>query len=121
MAEPATASATAPAAEACTERVLRREQLLDGDCLQRVGAGVAELVEHDPGDLTCTVEAGVRLSALRDALAASGQRLSLDPPGDPTIVRAHQHAAGAHRKDALSAAGHTGGPSEHRDHRAEAG
>jgi glycolate oxidase FAD binding subunit len=43
------------------------------------------ILEHDPGDLTCTVEAGVRLSTLRGALAASGQRLSLDPPGDPTI------------------------------------
>jgi glycolate oxidase FAD binding subunit len=43
------------------------------------------VLEHDPGDLTCTVEAGVRLSALREILAASGQRLSLDPPGDPTI------------------------------------
>ena len=48
-------------------------------------AGLNRILEHDPGDLTCTVEAGVRLSALRDALAASGQRLSLDPPGDPTI------------------------------------
>jgi glycolate oxidase FAD binding subunit len=43
------------------------------------------VLEHDPGDLTCTVEAGVRLSALREILAATGQRLSLDPPGDPTI------------------------------------
>ena len=51
---------------------------LDSDGLQRV-------LEHDPGDLTCTVEAGIRLSALREMLAASGQRLSLDPPGDPTI------------------------------------
>jgi len=47
--------------------------------------GLDRVLEHDPGDLTCTVEAGVRLSELRDALAASGQRLSLDPPGDPTI------------------------------------
>jgi glycolate oxidase FAD binding subunit len=47
--------------------------------------GLQRVLEHDPGDLTCTVEAGVRLSALREALAASGQRLSLDPPGDPTI------------------------------------
>jgi glycolate dehydrogenase FAD-binding subunit len=31
------------------------------------------------------VEAGVRLSELRAALAEAGQRLSLDPPGDPTI------------------------------------
>jgi len=43
------------------------------------------ILEHDPGDLTCTVEAGVRLSDLGEALAAAGQRLSLDPPGDPTI------------------------------------
>jgi glycolate oxidase FAD binding subunit len=56
----------------------------------RIGAdlttdGLDRILEHDPGDLTCTVEAGVRLSALREALAVAGQRLSLDPPGDPTI------------------------------------
>jgi glycolate dehydrogenase FAD-binding subunit len=48
-------------------------------------AGLDRILEHDPGDLTCTVETGVRLSELRAALAAAGQRLSLDPPGDPTI------------------------------------
>jgi glycolate oxidase FAD binding subunit len=48
-------------------------------------AELDRILEHDPGDLTCTVEAGVRLSQLQSALAASGQRLSLDPPGDPTI------------------------------------
>jgi glycolate oxidase FAD binding subunit len=47
--------------------------------------GLDRILEHDPGDLTCTVEAGVRLSELRAVLAAAGQRLSLDPPGDPTI------------------------------------
>ena len=47
--------------------------------------GLDRILEHDPGDLTCTVESGVRLSTLRDELARSGQRLSLDPPGDPTI------------------------------------
>ena len=47
--------------------------------------GLNRILEHDPGDLTCTVEAGVRLSELRTVLAAAGQRLSLDPPGDPTI------------------------------------
>ena len=47
--------------------------------------GLDRVLEHDPGDLTCTVEAGVRLSELRAVLAAAGQRLSLDPPGDPTI------------------------------------
>jgi glycolate oxidase FAD binding subunit len=43
------------------------------------------VLEHEAGDLTCTVEAGVRLSALQAALAPRGQRLSLDPPGDPTV------------------------------------
>ena len=45
--------------------------------------GLDQVLEHDPGDLTCTVESGVRLSELRAVLAATGQRLSLDPPGDP--------------------------------------
>jgi glycolate oxidase FAD binding subunit len=48
-------------------------------------AGMSRVLEHEAGDLTCTVEAGIRLSALAAALAPSGQRLSLDPPGDPTI------------------------------------
>jgi glycolate oxidase FAD binding subunit len=43
------------------------------------------ILEHEAGDLTCTVETGIRLSALNKALARDGQRLSLDPPGDPTI------------------------------------
>ena len=47
--------------------------------------GLTRVLEHDPGDLTCTVESGVRLSELREVLAATGQRLSLDPPGDPTV------------------------------------
>jgi glycolate oxidase FAD binding subunit len=47
--------------------------------------GLHRLLEHEAGDLTCTVEAGIRLSSLQAALAPYGQRLSLDPPGDPTI------------------------------------
>jgi glycolate oxidase FAD binding subunit len=47
--------------------------------------GLDRILEHEAGDLTCTVEAGVRLSILQGALAEKGQRLSLDPPGDPTI------------------------------------
>ena len=47
--------------------------------------GLDRILEHEAGDLTCTVEAGVRLSALGAALAQHGQRLSLDPPGDPTV------------------------------------
>jgi glycolate dehydrogenase FAD-binding subunit len=47
--------------------------------------GLDRILEHDPGDLTCTVEAGVRLSELQSALATTGQRLALDPPGDRTV------------------------------------
>ncbi len=47
--------------------------------------GLDRILEHEAGDLTCTVEAGVRLSTLQEALAEHGQRLSLDPPGNPTI------------------------------------
>jgi glycolate oxidase FAD binding subunit len=47
--------------------------------------GLTRILEHEAGDLTCTVEAGLRLSALQAELARHGQRLSLDPPGDPTI------------------------------------
>jgi len=65
------------------------EAFADGSTL-RIGDdvsadGMQRVLEHDPGDLTCTVEAGLRLSALQELLAASGQRLSLDPPGDPTV------------------------------------
>jgi glycolate oxidase FAD binding subunit len=54
-----------------------------GDDLTTVG--LDRILEHEAGDLTCTVEAGVRLSTLNRELARRGQRLSLDPPGDPTI------------------------------------
>jgi glycolate oxidase FAD binding subunit len=46
----------------------------------------SEIVEHEPGDLTCIVEGGIRLSTLRAALAEHSQRFSLDPPGDPTLA-----------------------------------
>jgi glycolate oxidase FAD binding subunit len=44
------------------------------------------IVEHEPGDLTCVVAGGLRLAILQEGLAVHGQRLSLDPPGDPTIA-----------------------------------
>lgn len=59
------------------------ESLRIGDDL--VLDGLDGILEHEAGDLTCTVEAGIRLSALNEALARHGQRLSLDPPGDPTV------------------------------------
>jgi glycolate dehydrogenase FAD-binding subunit len=45
----------------------------------------ARILEYEPGDLTAIVEAGMRLGELQALLAAQGQRLSLDPPGDPTL------------------------------------
>jgi glycolate oxidase FAD binding subunit len=47
--------------------------------------GLSRILEHEAGDLTCAVEAGIRLSELSRTLARHGQRLSLDPPGDPTV------------------------------------
>ncbi|HEU0246257.1 MAG TPA: FAD-binding oxidoreductase [Gaiellaceae bacterium] len=47
--------------------------------------GLDRILEHETGDLTCTVEAGMRLSVLNEILGRDGQRLSLDPPGDPTV------------------------------------
>ncbi|HKZ03894.1 MAG TPA: FAD-binding oxidoreductase [Methylomirabilota bacterium] len=38
------------------------------------------LVEHEPGDLTATAEAGMTLEAFQAALGQRGQWLSLDPP-----------------------------------------
>jgi FAD/FMN-containing dehydrogenase len=43
------------------------------------------VLEHEPGDLTAIVEAGIRLSELQSQLEPHGQMLALDPPGDPTI------------------------------------
>ena len=43
------------------------------------------VLEHEPGDLTCVVEGGLRLSELAAALSPHRQRFSLDPPGDPTL------------------------------------
>jgi glycolate dehydrogenase FAD-binding subunit len=38
------------------------------------------IVEHEPGDLTVTAQAGLKLAELQSALRARGQWLSLDPP-----------------------------------------
>jgi glycolate oxidase FAD binding subunit len=38
------------------------------------------IVEHEPGDLTVTAQAGLTLNELQAALRARGQWLSLDPP-----------------------------------------
>jgi glycolate oxidase FAD binding subunit len=41
---------------------------------------LSRVVEHEPGDLTATVEAGLTLASLQETLRARGQWLSLDPP-----------------------------------------
>jgi glycolate oxidase FAD binding subunit len=44
-----------------------------------------QVLEHEAGDLTAIVEAGIRVRDLNDRLGDSGQMLALDPPGNPTI------------------------------------
>jgi glycolate oxidase FAD binding subunit len=43
-------------------------------------AELERIVEHNVGDLTAIVEAGVPLAAAQEAFAAEGQMLALDPP-----------------------------------------
>src|SRR5262249_8238640 len=46
------------------------------------------LVEHEPGGLTVTVQAGVTIASLQAALGTRGQWLSLDPAGAGPAPRA---------------------------------
>jgi glycolate oxidase FAD binding subunit len=48
------------------------------------GAGI---LEYEPGDQTVIVCGAMPLDALAPVLAEHGQRLSLDPPGSPTLER----------------------------------
>jgi FAD/FMN-containing dehydrogenase len=57
----------------------------DGGEVRLSTARLTRVLEHEPGDLTLIVEAGIRLSELQAYLAEHGQMLALDPPGDPTI------------------------------------
>jgi glycolate oxidase FAD binding subunit len=41
---------------------------------------MSRLLDHEPGDLTATVEAGITVDAFQSALRSRGQWLSLDPP-----------------------------------------
>ncbi len=56
----------------------------DGDVVLSTRS-LGRMLEHEAGDLTATVEAGIRLSKLNARLAQAGQMLALDPPGDPTV------------------------------------
>jgi glycolate oxidase FAD binding subunit len=48
-------------------------------------ARLDRVLELEAGDLTASVETGIRLSALNRLLAGQRQMLALDPPGDPTV------------------------------------
>ncbi len=42
--------------------------------------GANRILDHTPGDLTATVEAGIAVDALQESLAVHGQFLPIDPP-----------------------------------------
>jgi glycolate oxidase FAD binding subunit len=48
-------------------------------------AGLNRVLEHNPGDFTAVLEAGVPLADAQAAFAGAGQWLALDPPGGGTI------------------------------------
>jgi glycolate dehydrogenase FAD-binding subunit len=49
-------------------------------------AGLDRVVEHNAGDLTAVVEAGVPLSALQGRVGEAGQMLALDPPDSGATI-----------------------------------
>jgi glycolate oxidase FAD binding subunit len=53
------------------------------------------VIEHEPGDLTCTVAAGVPLAELQQVVARGGQMLALDPPGAGEVTVGEAFAAAA--------------------------
>jgi glycolate oxidase FAD binding subunit len=87
---PATAEACAEALRACAD-LRHTVRVRGGGTKDGLGtrretdvvletAGLDGIVDHVPEDLTVTVRAGMSFAALRDALAAHGQFLPLDPP-----------------------------------------
>lgn len=54
------------------------------DILLQLG-NLSRIVEHAAGDMTVTVQAGVRLSDLQGVLAGAGQFLAIDPPVPGTV------------------------------------
>ena len=75
------AAALAGAAERGERVSIERE---GGDVVLTTGR-LDRVLEHEAGDLTAIVEAGVRLRDLNERLAVHEQMLALDPPGNPTI------------------------------------
>jgi glycolate oxidase FAD binding subunit len=68
---PGVEASRAPDAEACLEADVELST-----------AGLDRIVEHNAGDLTAILQAGVPLARAQEAFAAEGQMLALDPP-DP--------------------------------------
>lgn len=57
--------------------------------------GLDQIVEHNAGDMTATLEAGVPLAAAQRAFAAAGQMLAIDPPlGGPDPAAAASSSSG---------------------------
>jgi glycolate oxidase FAD binding subunit len=48
--------------------------------------GLDEIVEHNVGDLTAVLEAGVPLARAQETFAEQGQMLALDPPGPGATI-----------------------------------
>jgi glycolate oxidase FAD binding subunit len=85
VSEPANVDALAGALRAAAAAGQRVSIGRPGGDVELSLAQFDRVLAHEAGDLTVTVEAGIRLSVLRARLAAHGQELALDPPGDPTI------------------------------------
>ncbi len=83
--EPETVAEAAELLRAASGRGQRVAIEKDGGDVRLLTGRLSRVLEHEAGDLTATVEAGIRLSELRERLAEHGQMLALDPPGDPTV------------------------------------
>ncbi|MEO9177157.1 MAG: FAD-binding oxidoreductase, partial [Gaiellales bacterium] len=85
VSEPRTVDELSDALRAATAAGLRVSIGRPGGDVELSLAQLDRVLAHEAGDLTVTVEAGIRLSLLRARLAAHGQELAIDPPGDPTV------------------------------------
>jgi len=85
VSEPATVAEAAEVFRGAAAEGLRVSIEREGGDIVLSTRRLDRVLEHEAGDLTTTVETGVRLSALRERLARHGQMLALDPPGDPTV------------------------------------
>jgi glycolate oxidase FAD binding subunit len=85
VSEVASVHEAAEAMAAAAERGERVSIGRDGGDVVLSTERLDQVLEHEAGDLTAIVEAGVRVGDLNERFAAHGQMLALDPPGNPTI------------------------------------